>query len=97
MNLEVWTVRRDDRRWNVESISVCMWREGVEEERGREEDEEERGERKRGGREGVEEETGREGVEEERGRPTGETEYSEAIIHPLGYGIIYDETKRPSK
>ena len=24
LNLEVWTVRRDDRRWNVESISVYM-------------------------------------------------------------------------
>lgn len=27
LNLEVWTVRRDDRRWNVESISVS-WTEG---------------------------------------------------------------------
>ena len=44
LNLEVWTVRRDDRRWNVESISVCVcvWREEEEEEeRGREEEEEE--------------------------------------------------------
>ena len=34
LNLEVWTVRRDDRRWNVESISVCVcvWREEDEEE-----------------------------------------------------------------